>query len=87
MLEWTEEYDRYDNTIYEAPGPYQEEDGTVFYYRIVPVLRDDKVQFSTWESDDELISFSDIKEFQTLEAAKADCQARDDNLREELAGL
>jgi hypothetical protein len=85
MLEWIEEYDRYDNTIYEAAGPYQEEDGTVFYYRIVPVLRDNKVQFSTWESDAELISASDAEEFPTVEAAKADCQQRDANLRAELA--
>ena len=85
MLEWTESYDRYDNTIYEAAGAYQEEDGTVFYYRIVPVLRDNRVQFSLCESDDELVSCAE--EFPTVEAAKADCQQRDDNLRDELANM
>jgi len=85
MLGWTEEYDRYDNTHYEAAGPYQEEDGTTFYYRIVPVLRDNKVQFSTCESDAELIPAADAEEFPTVEAAKEDCQQRDDNLRDELA--
>lgn len=87
MLEWTKEYDRHDNTHYEAAGPYQEEDGTVFYYRIVPVLRDNKVQFSTCESDDELIAPCDADEFPTVEAAKADCQQRDNNLRAELANM
>lgn len=87
MLEWTEEYDSQDNTVYVAAGPYQEKDGTVFYYRISPVLRDNKIQFSTWGSDDELIPAAYVEEFPTVEEAKADCQQRDDNLRAELANM
>lgn len=87
MLEWTEQFDDHDNTILEATGPYQEEDGTVFYYRIVPVLRDNRIQFSTHMSDDELISSAHTEEFPSLAEAKADCQQRDDNLRAELANM
>lgn len=87
MLEWTEDFDDHDNTIFEAAGPYQEEDGTVFYYRIVPVLRDNRIQFSTHTSDHELILPEHAEEFPTLEEARADCQQRDNNLRAELTNM
>lgn len=84
-LDWSESHDHQDNTTYEAPGPYQELDGTVFYYRIHPVLRDNAVWYSTHNSDAELIPAAEAEEFRTLAEAKADCQRRHDALRAELA--
>lgn len=87
MLEWTEEYDDHDNTHYEASGPYQEEDGTVFYFRIDPVLRDNQMRFSTGRTDSELIPSWDDEDFPTVEEAKASCQAVNDHIRAELANM
>lgn len=88
VLVWSEEYDADDNTIYEAVGPYQEEDGTVFFFRIHAVLRGNSLRFSIVRTDSELISGVAYCQhcdspfvFESLELAKQYCQTVSDSIR------
>lgn len=75
MLEWTEECDGNDNTIYEAPGVYTDEcGGPQFYYRIKPLLLMDQIVFTTEGTDEELLSQIEQRSFGSVEAAKAYCE-------------
>jgi len=75
MLEWAEEYDENDNTIYSAPGVYTDECGSPeFYYRIRPVLEDNQIKYTTEGTDFELIPTSNQGSFESLGGAKVYCE-------------
>ncbi|EHJ49564.1 hypothetical protein DFW101_3568 [Solidesulfovibrio carbinoliphilus subsp. oakridgensis] len=75
MLEWTEEYDDHDNTIYAAPGIYTDECGSPqFYYRIKPILEEDQIKFSTGGTDEELLPKNRRPVFESLGGAKIYCE-------------
>jgi hypothetical protein len=91
MLEWTTGYDDHDNTVHEAQGPYQDQDGTTYYFRINPILVDNTIKFTTGSTgdaqgtDDELIPFLKQETFDTLGQAKSECQQKDAEIRAALA--
>ena len=68
---WSTYYNEDDNTCYETPSPYQD-DGEVFYYRIEPELREDRI---IWV-DRSTGEISSCCEYLSLEDAKEDMNQR-----------
>lgn len=81
ILEWDTSYDESNNTLYEAvSNAYQSDsDGGLLYYRITPLVSDDKMKFSIMRTDEELLVIGpscgdETGVFDTLIAAKACCE-------------
>lgn len=69
-LKWEAEYNEHDNTVWSAPSCSGTEEGDLFYYRLTPMLRADKIVW--FETSDAELGIIEGLEYpwENLEEAK-----------------
>lgn len=82
LVQWVEEFDDFDNSIWEAPSPFHD-DGVHFHWRIKQRLSGNRIEWYA-SHDSELGGDCNGITWPTIEAAKAAVQeAHDDIIRTE----
>lgn len=81
-LQWQEDFDDMDNSVWEAQSAFHDGDGNHFKFRIRQKLQDNKHFF--WDDSDSEVNGGDYQDWYTLESAKEDMQEANDNIVAEL---